>query len=237
MAKKPTLNQLKNDLVSIVSCVHPEDFKSGEYSTVKHDLISYGISAVAHTFLMKKARDDLIAGKISLEDFTKKYELNFKESPANLEYNISTGQFSEEDSKLFAQFSFGFVGTLRSLEKEGLFVPKEAHPYACCRRFQSRQDAEIHYFSPDYGNCLSTVKGNDDYNFMHRKFVPEDLTNIKIVLRGVKFASDVWQKYCVGNFEETQDYLMKCKELNKEKTAQATEVGRKFIAFYSEWLD
>lgn len=228
------VNTSKNRLVDKLRCVSPEDFSGKEYSAFKQNFLSYGIDVVAHAHLMQKVRNDLIKEKISLQEFTDKYNLNFEESPATYEYNKE--MFSEKMAREFSKISCGFTGTLKSIERDGVFIPEETYSYIGGKRFKSRQDAEIHYFNPDYGNCLDTIRDDENWELMTRKFIPIDLTNPHLIERGLKFARDIWEKYCIGTFQESQSILSKNKEFDKVKVLKASNLGREFIVFYSQFF-
>ncbi len=217
----------------------PRDFSNSDYMPIKQNILRYGIDFVAHAHLMKKARDNLIPGSISLEEFIKKYELNFEKSIVYEERNAIP-------SWPTLHLCHGFVGSLKSIEKEGIFIPEVAYlNMNYC--FISKIDREIPYLSKDYGNlfwftnkegkiCQWPKEKLDLGNkLIHRKFIPVDLTNIELIEQITIFTRDLW-KQCVDDFEEEQTRKQTRDGANIQNLKKITELGRKLIVYYSQFF-
>ncbi len=88
---KKELNELTLDEVS----------RSVSYA-YEHELFWYGINSVVHIHLMRMSRD-ISKGKSLLDEFIKKYELDFINS------------------------DYGFFLSLKKIEFDGIFIPQQAY--------------------------------------------------------------------------------------------------------------
>lgn len=142
----------------------------------EHEILWYGIDAIAHAHLMRMAKD-ISEGKLSQDEFVKKYKLNFRRS-------------------------YGFVGSLEKIESDGIFMPQHT-----CRDGEGNKfDREVHFFNSDYGNRVNKkCWENKKYaiELMGRRWQPSDLRNPELVEQGIKFGRDMWLT-CVEGFEVAQ---------------------------------
>ncbi|GEM_PF-1423079 len=142
----------------------------------EHEILWYGIDAIAHTHLMRMAKD-ISEGKLSQDEFVKKYRLDFRRSD-------------------------GFVASLEKIESDGIFIPQQA----CSDEEGKKFDREVHLFNSDYGNIVRNKSWvNKEYaiELMDRRWQPSDLRNPDLVEQGIKFGRDMWLT-CVEGFETSQ---------------------------------
>ncbi len=177
----------------------------------EHEMLWYGIDAVAHVYLMRMARD-ISKGILKQDEFIRKYELDFGNQEC------------------------GFVLSLNKIESDGLFIPQQAY----CPGNGKRLDRKIHFFNGDYDNRVRHKGWVDkDYanQLMERKWEPSDLENPELVEQGVKFGRDMWGT-CVKEFEISKRGILK--EIYNGKRIyslpqpqKVTDLGEKLITYYS----
>lgn len=194
-------------------------------------LIGYGVGAVAHVHLMRKAQD-VASKRLTGEEFCGRYAIK-----------------SIENSR------YGFHGLLVpivSIEKDGIFIPQPAYLEWQGRDLQSRQlqinrRRRIWLFSPDYGNIFDVYrrrgKEGERYEYawqlMDRVWKSEDFQDAELVRLGILFGEDMW-KSCVINFDEYSGAPIKTGynqgHITKIQPQHITELGRRLIKYYSERL-
>jgi hypothetical protein len=128
-----------------------------------HEILWYGIEAVAHAYLMQMALD--ISKKLPQDEFVKKYDLNFESQ------------------------DYGFIVPFEKIESEGIFIPQLArcrwpserrfHLFSPDYRNRIRSDCWV---ERDYARQL-----------LDRKWQSSDLEDAELVLQGVKFGRDLWK--------------------------------------------
>lgn len=170
-----------------------------------HELVYYGIEAIAHIELMKKAIE-ISKNKISIEDFFKKYKIDFERINGNVINN-------------------GFIGSLRSIENEGIFIPTHA--------YFNKEDRKIYFFSADYKNRIYTWPenklslielANKKWNFS------KDFNDIALVEQGLIFGKCIWES-CIKGFEKYQKGV---KEYSIQKQPKnITNLGKRLIKYYN----
>lgn len=179
-----------------------------------HEILWYGICAVAHTHVMRMARD-IAEGKISQDEFVKKYELDFE---------------SEK---------YGFVLPLKKIENHGIFIPSDAY-YSDANGLERT----ISFFDSDYNNRImfheSWVDKEYAYKLVEKLWQPSDLANAEVVEQGVKFGRDMWQT-CVEGFNRVKGGSIKGTRNGKDiygpaQPKKVTDLAEKLIAYYSEFI-
>ena len=177
----------------------------------EHEMLWYGIDAVAHAHLMRMAKD-ISDGKLSQEEFVEKYHLDFGSQ------------------------NYGFVVPLEKIESDGIFIPQQAY----CGSDGQRWERRVHFFNHDYGNRVrhdGWVEKEYARQLMDRKWQPSDLENPELFEQGVKFGRDMWRT-CVQGFERTKRGTLKGFRDGKDiygspQPQKVTDLGEKLIAYYS----
>ncbi|MBL7054923.1 hypothetical protein ISS05_04150 [Candidatus Woesearchaeota archaeon] len=139
-----------------------------------HELLWYGVDAVAHVHLMKMARD-ISEGKLSLDEFIDKYNLDCIGSP-----------------------SYGFFVPLDKIESDGIFVPQQTYLQNLKKTCFFDQDYINRvlldsWVEKEYANKL-----------IGRKWQLSDLENPALIEQGVKFGRDMWRT-CVEGFHQLKN--------------------------------
>lgn len=182
------------------------------HSTYDHEILWYGVDAVAHVHLMQMAKR-IAEGKISIEDFMEKYGLDFGERPIKFYDQVLA-------------FEGGFSGLLKAIENDGIFIPQQAY-----RITHGKAERLIQFFGGDYFNLIRKSSWtNKDYAnaLIRRKWQPLDLKSPEIIEQGVRFGRDMW-KTCVEGFE----IIQRGGKYGEPQPQHITDLGRKLIAYYS----
>ncbi len=186
---------------------------SAECKPYHHEILIYGVDALTHVYLMKKAQE-VVRGETSLEDFSRRYELDF------------------------TQESQGFTGSLLVMEKEGLFVPQQASGL----RLKLRE-GKVWFFNHDYGcrfrgeKILARYYGipAEDSSYteelMERKWELADLSDADIVERGLKFGKHLWS-ISLKTYEQTLKGFGKSRESVPKQPEEVTRLVQKLIEYY-----
>lgn len=198
----------------------------------EHEIIWYGIDAVAHVHLMRMAKD-ISKGRLSKEKFIKKYELEF----GNKNHS-------------FGDWDHGFVVPLEKIESDGIFIPRQAYLNAEGERF----DRKVWFFNRDYCNVFLYNADKYPVRLIEKKWQPSDFENSELIEQGIKFGKDMWE-ICVKRFEEYKgkpkervtysyknrgailDWFLPRKQVRTVEMIvqpqKVTELGEKLIAYYS----
>ena len=148
-------------------------------------VLDYGVKAMAHVHLMSMARN-IAAGQISLDDFVADYGLDFEHEPRI------------------------FLGRLKSMEDDSVYVPQTAYRYICGEigGLGSKRPGMVPYFSSDYKNLfIGTSLTEQGYiegtpiELFEKDWKPEDLQNPEIVEQGIVFGKKLWE-LSVAEFEK-----------------------------------
>lgn len=194
-----------------IDCLSLDDTSRERSYAFEHELLFYGVEAVAHYHLMSMARD-ISEGKISLDEFVKKYGLSFGINPESMYPKLASPQFT---------------GNLTLLANDGIFVPQQAYnlPYV-------RRSGKIQFFSTDYFN-RTRQDGWVDESFaeelIKRTWQPTDLQDPELAEKGMRFDRDLW-KTCLLGFEDLQIYQ---KGVRTAQPDHVTELGKQLIKYYS----
>ncbi|MDO8660382.1 MAG: hypothetical protein Q7K43_00695 [Candidatus Woesearchaeota archaeon] len=190
-----------------------------------YNIIGYGIRAVAHVCIMYLAQE-VALGKISVDDFCKKYEIKLPEE-ANRRYESNRLMFP-----------------LRAIEEEGAFFPK------CAYKFSNRDetyDRQITLFDADnnakidiahgnlfniYGKYDSTVLEERDcpeylFQLMHSKWEKDNLQKSQKIEEGIQFSRDLWKGSMMSyRYEQGK------KDDPHRQPDYITELSEKLIGYY-----
>lgn len=175
----------------------------GVSSPYEHEILWYGIEAVAHVHVMRMAQA-VISGSMAPEAFMEMYQLQFG----------TVGRGS------------GFDGSLKAIERDGIFVPEHAYWF-----FPG--DRTVSFFERNYINrtCHPSWR-NKEYAYawalMDRTWKPSDLSDRSMIEQGIRFGRDLWVT-CTEGFERAV--------VRNAQPERLTELGRRLIAFYSAIIE
>ena len=170
----------------------------------EHEMLWYGVEAVAHAHLMRMAKD-ISDGRLSQEKFVEKYGLDFGSKNS------------------------GFVFPLEKIESDGIFIPQQAYWGSDGQRCERK----VHFFEHDYINRVrhdGWIEKEYAMQLIDRKWQPSDLENPELVQQGIKFGRDMWRT-CVEGFHREKNGDP---EFNDPAQPQkVTDLGEKLIEYYS----
>lgn len=195
-----------------------DDIEGSECYPLRHELLWYGIKAVAHFHLMHMVG---LTDEITPE-FTEKYRLDLEETnPTHFHY-----------TKIKHTGHGGFYVPLKAVEQDGIYFPKAAY-YDGAGRIHERL---VPLFEQDYINCILRDSWTDkEYatKFIGKVWaVGHLLWNNE---KGIRFARDLW-KTCVAGFEKYKDGHSDWKPEDPPQPQKITDLGRKLIAYYATYL-
>ncbi len=208
---------LSEDTKKTANELTPEEVSRRVSYAYQHEILWYGIDAVAHAYLMHRARD-IREGKISLEEFARKFGLNFED------------KIEVYDRPFFS-------GSLTAIEADSIFVPPQAYLNGEGNRYEKR----VCFFHPDYRNRISMGSWTNKAVarlLTEKIWHPSDLEDPYTVEEGLKFGKDMWAT-CVVGFEEGKGpmYESQTEEgkfiFTKPQPQKVTDLGRRLIAYYS----
>jgi len=164
----------------------------------EHEILWYGMDAIAHIVLMRNANNTL-KGKWSMDQFIQKYDLKF--------------------GKINRYFN-GISMPLKKVELDGIFIPQQAY-WDEEGKIKKR---ELCFFNPDYSNRIDL----NSYGFFYKKKAKElvaktwgksDLENPELIQQGIEFGKQMWGS-CVEEFEKKkkttpQKVIDLCEKLNR----------------------
>lgn len=187
-------------------------------SGYSHEILWYGVEAIAHVHLMRMALD-ISEGRLSVDDFVSKYSLDFD------------GALS------------GIFVPLRKIELDGVYIPQPAYAERWHGGEPSEKKRPVCLFNGDYHNRIGydyTPVETDHWGpdkqyarqLISRKWQPSDLENQVLMEQGVRFGRDLWRT-CVAGFEWHCKYRHEGWGWKESHQAQrVTDLGRKLIAYY-----
>lgn len=191
------------------------DDASREHSyAFEHELLFYGVEAVAHYHLMNMARG-IFEGEISIDEFVKKYALSFGINPESMHPQLASPQFT---------------GNLTLLANDKIFVPQQAYNLPGVRR-----SGKVRFLYSDYRNRMHNDSWTDKASakaLIKRIWQPSDLQNPELVKQCARFGRDLWQT-CVSGFDrykngdKTEFYTI------PQQPKHVTELGEQLIEYYS----
>ncbi|MBI4980165.1 hypothetical protein HZC30_01240 [Candidatus Woesearchaeota archaeon] len=183
----------------------------------EHEILWYGIHAVAHVHLMRMAEsiahsrfripdEELIQNR---EEFIQKYGLSFKEGEG-----------------------YGFSGPLKNIERDGIFIPQQVYRR---RVNQKRQRYRIRFFAHDYNNRINCDSWSDKRYARALTYgkiwQPSDLDNHILIELGIQFGRDMW-KTCVDGFHEYKKGMSGA-GIILPQPKKVTDLAEKLMAYYS----
>ncbi|MFA5953050.1 MAG: hypothetical protein WC812_00490 [Candidatus Pacearchaeota archaeon] len=134
----------------------------------KHCLLGYGIDAVIHVYLMKKAKD-IVDKKISLEKFVEKYGL-----------------------KDFESKKHGFLMPLVKIEEE-IFIPKQRQEDDLNREIEFFSKDYLNVLMQGDNKNLNLFR-----YLTSRDWNPKDLENLELIENEILFGEEFWLKSMKG---------------------------------------
>jgi len=179
-----------------------EDIWGARGFAYAHEILRYGVSAVAHNHIAKMARG-IHEGKLSIDEFIRRYGLDFTERRCG-----------------------GFSVPLAKIENDGIFIPQQAYwnPKGI------RLDRLIWLFEADLGNRVELYPSwvNKEYarKLIKREWKPSDLENPGLVKQGMQFSIDL-MVVCADAYENLiKKYVPsdKAKELTRKLIAHYSEL-------------
>lgn len=191
------------------------EVKDAEYKPYRHEILIYGVDAVSHHLLLRKAKE-------------------------NVSDDLSAERFCREQKLDFHQKEYGFLGPLEMLEQKGIFVPQQAKSV----RLQKMSD-RIWYFNDDYEcrlRCgellmrLGKIPGEDlsyAYELTSRKWLPRDLSSEEWIGKGLNFSKVLW-KISAAGFEQSLEGWGIAHERQAKLPEGAANLARKLIKYYEE---
>ncbi len=162
-----------------------KDILSKENYPYAHSIAEYGITAMAHAYLMHQAKENFSNGK-KPEEFADRY-------------CILKGNYQLESD-------------LRAVGNEGIFIPKHAYDMGEGKRTVKLFSSDYHNIfarNPDGTYSFVTPPKTDE--LMIRQWQIHDFANIELVMRGILFGKEMW-KICVADYLR---YLSKFKQTDK----------------------
>lgn len=204
------IKQLDEATKLAIDGLSSEDTSRERSYAFEHELLFYGVEALIHYHIMNMARN-ISEGKISTDEFVKKYRLIFGDDP-ELEYTNVSPQF---------------IGNLKLLTDDGIFVPQQAYnlPHV-------RSNGKVRFFDSDYRNRLSYDGWSNKqlaHTLIDHIWRPADLQNLELTRQGVEFARDLWQT-CIWGFNFYKDGQ------GKTQPRHVTEPGEQLIEYYSSLI-
>jgi len=168
-ATKKAVNELTID--EVLPEKIPGDFNASYYDFIVH----YGVSALAHFHLMKKA-EEINSGKMSIEEFIDKYNIKFSAVP----------------------YIYSFEGT-PFVEDSGIFVP--AHPIP--ELGASTPQRRIAFFDRDLFNVTRYRNFPEEtygyaWKLAKRVWQQPDLADKRLVADGARFGKDMLLECAAG---------------------------------------
>jgi len=168
-----------------------------------HELLWYGVEAIAHILLMQEAQANISSG-IPVEKLAGKFDL------------------------IFPRRDY-FIGPLKAVERIEIFVPKHAYLIHSegderkVRYFDGDYRNRFRYMD-DWADKKSA------FDLMKRDWQISDLKDPELVKRGLRFGRDMWRK-CYEGFEKYKEGTGTLTE--KPTPQHILDLGRKLIAYYS----
>ena len=151
------------------------------YYGYRHCILGYGIRAVAHTYVMREARD-VTVGTLSLDVFLDRFDISFERH--------------------------GFEGSLGKIESEGIFIPQQAYRGQEAEKQDERIDFFIPDYLNMYitNGCIESLYGvegleetKDPEKLLYRTWQASDFKNPEVVEQGITIGRDMWRS-CVVSF-------------------------------------
>jgi hypothetical protein len=196
-----------------------EEVKLSVNYAYRHNLLGYGVNAIAHVHLMRKAKEYLLPKILPLAEFIAKYGLTFDKR-------------------------WGLLGPLKKIESDGIFVPRQKH-WAEYGEDGEEDEIILNYFGQDYGNKLLSGEDREKYRYaealMKKKWQPEDLENPELLEQGLRFGQDLWT-ICVQDFHSSKNGTIRVlfpdgrRLLNPPQPQKVTDLAERLIEYYCELL-
>jgi hypothetical protein len=182
------------------------------------EILHSGIDGVAIAYLMKKA-GDISSGKITREEFVKKYDIDFEKH----EFGFITPLEKIKCDIDFEKNDYGLTVPLNKIESEGIFIPEQA--YWNSRRQKTNRDVWV--FDARYRERLLWSRSPNDFKYlMHawdRKLTPEDLADPILSGQVVEFGKIILHS-SVDKYNKNYKDTMQPKNV--------TAVAEKLIEYY-----
>jgi len=178
-------------------------------SAYYHEIVWYGLDAVAHVHVMRKAKE-VAEGKLSTDEFVNKYDLNWKIT------KLTNGTSLVKPCI-----------QLKKVASDGIFMPKHLN----CIGGWEDYSREVRLFNYDYLNRVSLDSWtNKEYaKDLVRTSWSGDLKDADLIEQGIIFGKDMWNTCSVG-FE---NWVKELHRIRKNQPQKVTDLGRKLIEYYS----
>lgn len=199
-----------------IDLLTPNEVSRGTSYAFEHELLWYGVEAVAHHHLMRQARD-VAHGKTTFPAFCRKYQL-------------ISGKWKSGAPRFLAV-------PLKTIEHDGVYVPKQAY----WDDAGTNHERDIRLFSGDYRNRFyqdNTKNAKKDITlielFEKRKFDKASLKDPRFIADGIRFSRDLWRR-AVRGFEEYQRGDERI-DIAVQPT-HVTRLGGKLMRYYSALIE
>ena len=199
---------LDKKLEKRLNALTPEEINSRVSWAYNHEVLWYGVEAVAHFYLMKIAQA-IFKGKLSKEEIIEKYNLTFVGENSGL-----------------------IKGSIYEMTKDKIFIPKQLSDSAYSDTY--RHKGEISFFSSDYLNRVARdcwIDKEYAQQLINHNWQPEDLENQELIQQGIRFGKDMWAT-CVNGFEQYKELGVEQKFYAKNK--KVNKLARGLIKYYSQ---
>jgi hypothetical protein len=216
--KIPPLDKPIQDKIN--NLIEDTDGKSSSYNTyfLHHELLFYGLSSIAHYYIMDKAKE-VVKGEISLNEFLNKYSLQKYEKFSIKDATIDSIYVKVNHIPQGGLEGKGFFMPLNVLETENIFIPEK------------RRDRLIYLFQEDYGNKMLNHhfwnRVTEMHDFLRKHWVSEDFKDPKIIKTGIKFSKSLWKTAASG---------IGCGSMSPASLELIFDYTKELVDYYSEIL-
>ncbi|MFH1828764.1 MAG: hypothetical protein ABH824_05905 [Nanoarchaeota archaeon] len=178
-----------------------------------HEVLNYGLDAVAHAYVMRIA-EDVTEGNLPVDQFIKKYRISFV----------------RRDSRSRCRFP------LSKLEADGIFVPDYRAVKSCTlfdndylNKFTRHSKVLSERFDREW---LDEAIGNA-HSLIYGDWSAESFEDSTALSQGLKFAQDLWT-ISIDGFERHQEELEKRGINRSERQQHLRALGKELIAYYNQ---